>query len=91
LPVLIVNIYQADFHKERPYKEYFMERFILQSGGVTTVLDFTEEFFASLTSLVGLMSLVITMFAVITLRRYELKKQQCGPHEYLFADQRKTA
>ena len=68
-----------------------MERFILQSGGVTTVLDFTEEFFASLTSLVGLMSLVITMFAVITLRRYELKKQQCGPHEYLFADQRKTA
>ena len=68
-----------------------MERFILQPGGVTTVLDFTEGFFASLTSLVGLMSLVVTMFAVITLRRYELKKQQRGLHEYLFADQRKTA
>jgi len=68
-----------------------MERFIIPPGVAATVLDFTREFSQSHVSLIGLLLLVVTMFTVIALRRYELEKQQCVLHKDSFADQRKAA
>lgn len=68
-----------------------MERFILQPGVATTVLDFTKEFSPPLVSLLGLVWLSATMIAVIALRRYWLERTHLVPGEGFSSDRRKAA
>jgi ABC-type uncharacterized transport system permease subunit len=68
-----------------------MERFILQPGVATTILDFTNEFSPLLMSLIGLVWLSATMIAVIALRHYWLEKTRLGPREESSGDRRKAA